>query len=138
MVSLSSGWIFLIGSKKLAALCSHNLISRNFYIAATPKVSARNISFVTFLFTTTPVNIHINGRGIKGRLMLFQVFPKYCPQHLDLSLFLTDSSQDACNFGHRNSNAYKKNLKYLLYRHYFSPPFNSLNICREDSTTSYE
>ena len=53
--------------------------------------------------------------------MLFQVFPKYCRQHLDPFLFLVDSIQDVYDFGHRNSNAYEKLFDYLLYKQNLSP-----------------
>ena len=67
--------------------------------------------------------------------MLFQVFPKYCRQHLDPFLFLVDSIQDVYDFGHRNSNAYEKLFDYLLYKQNLFP---IVNICREFSATSYE
>ena len=133
MVSFSSCWILLIGSKKLG-LCSHNWISRNIFIAASPKVSGSNISFVTFLFGTTLVDIHISGRGLKRSMNVVSSIPKTLSthlQHLDLSLFLTYSSQDVYNCGHRNWNVYKNLLEYLLYMQHLSPPFNNVNICRE-------
>ena len=124
--------------KKLVALCSHNWISRKFYIAASLKF-LQGTYLLSHFYLLLHLSIYTSTEEeSKGRLMLFQVFPKCCRQHLDLSLFLTDSSQDACTFGHCNSNAYKIFLEYLLYRQHFSPPFNSVNICRETSTTSYE
>ena len=121
MLEKVASFMFFIGSKKHTSFCSPNQISRNFLIAASSKVSASNISLVTFSFATTPVDIHINGRGLKVSMIVVSSIFKNCRQHLDLSLLLMDSSQDVYTFGYCNLNAYEKLFEYLLYKHNLSP-----------------
>ena len=73
------GWsasFFFIWIKKTCSSCSPNQISINFLIAASPTVSTSKISFVTFSFATTPVDIHINRRGLKGSMNDVSGIPK--------------------------------------------------------------
>ena len=118
MLEKVDSFIFLIGLKKHKVLCPPNQISRNFLIAPFPRVSASNISFATFLFATTPVDIHINGRGHKGLMNVVSSIPKVLST---VSLFLRDSSQDVYTFGNRNSNTSEKLFVYLLFKENLSP-----------------
>ena len=139
MLEVVDSFIFLIGSKKHKALCSPNQISRNFLIAAFPKFSARNISFVTFLFATTPIDIHINGRGLKG---LMNVVSRYSQGIIDGILIFLYSWRIQVRMFILLDIVIQMLLKNCsnicsLSSIYF-PLFNSVNIYRESSTTSYE
>ena len=132
MLEKVDSFIFLIGLKKHKVLCPPNQISRNFLIAPFPRVSASNISFATFLFATTPVDIHINGRAW---WMLFQVFPRYYQRYLyswgiQVRMFILLEIVIQILL---------KNCSYICsLKRIYLPLFNNVNICRESSTTSYE